>query len=115
MTCPRPKPCWVNASDPNRISKDELIEIVARYYHLQRADLQSSLRTKHIAFARQVAIYIIRELTDDSFPQIGQLFGGRRHTTMLYAYEKMKELISSNPTIKQQVQELMDQVKQKMS
>lgn len=101
--------------DPNRISKDDLIEVVARYYHLQRADLQSNLRTKHIAFARQVAIYIIRELTDDSFPQIGLLFGGRRHTTMLYAYEKMKDLVKTNQAVKQQVQELMDQIKQKMS
>jgi chromosomal replication initiator protein len=99
--------------DPSRISKEDMIETVAHYYHLQRSDLQSNLRTKHIACARQVAIYIIRELTEASFPQIGQLFGGRRHTTMLYAYEKMKELVTADPTLRTQVQELMDLVKSK--
>lgn len=97
--------------DPSRVSKEDMIEMVARYYHLQRADLESGLRTKHIAHARQVAIYVVRELTEASFPQIGQLFGGRRHTTMLYAYEKLKEQLALEPTLRQQVQEIMDQIK----
>jgi chromosomal replication initiator protein len=97
--------------DPSRVSKEDIIEIVAHYHHLQRADLQSSLRTKHIAHARQVAAYIVRELTDASFPQIGQLFGGRRHTTILYAYEKMKEQLALEPALRQQVQEMIDQIK----
>jgi len=101
--------------DPSRISKEDMIETVAHYYHLQRSDLQSNLRTKHIACARQVAIYVIRELTEASFPQIGQIFGGRRHTTMLYAYEKMKELVAADPTLRTQVQEIMDLVKSKAS
>lgn len=97
--------------DPSRISHEDMIETVARYYHMQRADLQSTLRTKHIAHARQVAIYVIRELTEASFPQIGQLFGGRRHTTMLYGYEKMKEQVALEPTLRQQIQEILDQIK----
>ncbi len=97
--------------DPSRVSLDDMLETVAHYYHLQRKDLQSPLRTKHIAFARQVAVYIVRELAEASFPQIGQLFGGRRHTTILYAYEKMKEQIEIEPTLKQQIQEIMDQIK----
>lgn len=97
--------------DPARISKEDIIETVARYYHLQRADLQSPLRTKHIAHARQVAVYVVRELTEASFPQIGQLFGGRRHTTILYAYEKMKEDLALEPTLRQQIQEITDQIK----
>ncbi len=97
--------------DPSRLSNEDIIDSVARYYHLQRADLQSPLRTKHIAHARQVAIYVVRELTEASFPQIGQLFGNRRHTTMLYAYEKMKEQLAVEPPLRQQVQEIMDQIK----
>lgn len=101
--------------DPSRISKEDMIDAVARYYHLQRADLQSGLRVKHIAHARQVAVYVVRELTEASFPQIGQLFGGRRHTTMLYAYEKMREQLPLQPTLRQQVQEIIDQIKAKGS
>lgn len=99
--------------DPARISTEDILDVVAHYYHLQRSDLQSLLRTKHIAHARQVAVYVIRELTEASFPQIGQCFGGRRHTTMLYAYEKMKEQLALEPTLRQQVQEIMDQIKTK--
>jgi len=99
--------------DPSRLSKEDMIEIVARYYHMHLSDLQSGLRTKHIAHARQVAVYVVRELTEASFPQIGQLFGGRRHTTMLYAYEKMKEQLALDLALKQQVFEIIDQVKAK--
>lgn len=97
--------------DPNKVSMDDMLDVVARYFHLQRSDLQSQLRTKHIAHARQVAVYVIRELTDASFPQIGQLFGGRRHTTILYGYEKMKELMAVEPTLKQQIREITEQIK----
>ncbi len=97
--------------DPSRISLEDMLDVVAHYYHLKRTDLQSPLRTKHIAAARQVGVYIVRELAEASFPQIGQLFGGRRHTTMLYSYEKMKELLAEDLTLKQQVQEITDQIK----
>lgn len=101
--------------DPKRVSNEDIVETVAYYYHMQRSDLQSNLRTKHIAHARQVAVYVMRELTEISFPQIGKIFGGRRHTTMLYAYEKMKEQIALEPVLRQQIQEIMDQIKSKTS
>lgn len=101
--------------DPARLDKEDIVDTVARYYHLQKSDLQSNLRTKHIAHARQVAIYVLRELTGESFPQIGKIFGGRRHTTILYGYEKMKEQLAVEPTLKQQVQEIMDQIKSRGS
>ena len=97
--------------NPKQLSKEGILDSIAHYFHLQRADLQGPLRSKHIAFARQVAVYIVRELTEDSFPQIGNLFGGRRHTTILYAYEKMKELIAHDVTCRTQVHEIMEQVK----
>lgn len=99
--------------DPSRISHEDMIDVVARYYHMQRQDLQSPLRTKHIALARQIAVYVIRELTEASFPQIGQLFGGRKHTTILYSYEKTKEMVAMDNTLKLQIQEIFDQIKSK--
>jgi chromosomal replication initiator protein len=97
--------------DPNRVSPEEMVDIVARYYHLASADLLSTLRTKPIAHARQVAAYVIRELTQASFPQIGRLLGGRKHNTMLYACEKLREQMTQEPPLRQQIQEIIDQVR----
>lgn len=97
--------------DPDKLSKEDMIDVVARYYHLTRADITSSLRTKHIAHARQVAVYVIRELTEASFPQIGHILGGRKHNTVLYAYEKVKEHMAEDPTLRRQISEMMDQIK----
>ncbi|MEB3288170.1 MAG: chromosomal replication initiator protein DnaA [Vampirovibrionales bacterium] len=94
-----------------QISKDRMIEIVAAYYHLSADDLKSPSRAKDVSHARQVAIYILRSLTEASFPKIGDLLGGRKHTTILYAYEKMKEQLDRHPSLAQQIQEITTRVK----
>ncbi|MEM0950802.1 MAG: chromosomal replication initiator protein DnaA [Cyanobacteria bacterium P01_H01_bin.74] len=92
--------------DKARISLEDILDTVAGYYRLQALDLKSPSRAKDLSHARQVAIYIVRELTETSFPKIGQLLGNRKHTTILYAYEKIKEEIESRPALKQQVTEI---------
>jgi chromosomal replication initiator protein len=96
--------------DQKRISLEEIVDTVAGYYHLRSADLKSPSRAKDISHARQVAIYIIRELTGASFPKIGELLGGRKHTTILYAYEKVKDEVENREVIKQQIQEIQTRV-----
>ncbi len=98
--------------EPANISVDKMIKTVASYYHMQASDIKSQLRAKDISHARQVAIYLIRELTESSFPKIGQAIGGRKHTTILYAYEKVKKEMEVRPQLKQQIQELSQQIKQ---
>jgi chromosomal replication initiator protein len=96
--------------DQKRISLEEVLDAVAKYYHLQAADLKSPSRAKDVSHARQIAIYIIRELTGSSFPKIGELFGGRKHTTILYAYEKVKDDLENREIIKQQIQEIQARI-----
>jgi chromosomal replication initiator protein len=100
-----------NQQEPTQISKEKIIEVVAEYYHLSAADLKSPSRAKDVSHARQVAIYVLRHLTEASFPKIGDLLGGRKHTTILYAYEKMKEELERLPNLAQQVQEITGRVK----
>ena len=97
--------------DPARLSIDGILDEVARYYHLRAEDLKSTSRSKDISFARQIAIYMVRTLTDASFPKIGQVFGGRKHTTMLYAYEKVCKTLEGHPVLSQQIKELTLRIK----
>ncbi|WBW49986.1 chromosomal replication initiator protein DnaA [Peptoniphilus equinus] len=77
--------------------KEKLIDakliktVVAKHYHLSIQELDSKKRTKNIAYPRQIAMYITRELTDLSLPKIGEEFGGRDHTTVIHAYNKIRE------------------------
>ena len=68
-------------------------ESVANYYNLRIEDLKSQRRTRNIAYPRQIAMYLSRKLTDMSLPKIGEEFGGRDHTTVIHAYEKISEFI----------------------
>ena len=61
------------------------------YYNLRIEDLKSQRRTRNIAYPRQIAMYLSRKLTDMSLPKIGEEFGGRDHTTVIHAYEKISE------------------------
>lgn len=97
--------------DSARISLEEILEKVAGYYHLRAVDLKSPSRAKDMSHARQVAIYVIREVTEASFPKIGALLGGRKHTTILYAYEKVKDELESHPVLKQQIEEIRGRIK----
>ena len=92
--------------DTARISLEDMLDAVAVYYHMRGSDLKSPSRAKDVSHARQVAIYIIRTLTEASFPKIGELMGGRKHTTILYAYEKIREELTHHPVLKQQIEEI---------
>lgn len=78
-------------------------EVVAEHYGLDPRDMVVRRRTQQIAFPRQVAMYLARELTDLSLPRIGQEFGGRDHTTVLHAHEKIANQLASDPELRQVV------------
>jgi len=80
---------------------DEVMRAVCRYYNLKMSDLKSPKRSKPIAGARQVAMYLCRELTSDSFPEIGESFGGKDHSTVIHAVNKIDALIQDDIKVKQ--------------
>lgn len=81
-------------------------EEVATYYRVPLGELEGPSRKKEVAFARQIAIYLARELTDASFPALGRAFGGRDHTTATHAYQKVQELLRAAPLLRAEVDEL---------
>jgi chromosomal replication initiator protein len=80
------------------ITVEQVLNTVADYYHVDVADLTGRSRNKEIVLPRQMAMYLMREETGTSLPQIGDVLGGRDHTTVMYGHEKMKEEIETNDT-----------------
>lgn len=91
---------------------DRIIEETAEYFKIEPSDIKGSRRTKDLSTARQVAIYLTRDMVGSSYPIIGNAFGGRKHTTILYAYEKMKEEMQVNLLLAEAVSEISKQVSQ---
>lgn len=83
------------ASRARPITIEAIQEEVARYYHLRVDDLKAKKRFRAFAYPRQVAMYLSRELTDASLPRIGEAFGGRDHTTVIHAHEKIARDVAS--------------------
>jgi chromosomal replication initiator protein len=78
------------------ITVEQVLAVVADFYKVNPADLTGRSRNKEVVVPRQMAMYLLREETDASLPQIGDLLGGRDHTTVMYAHEKMTDLIETD-------------------
>ncbi len=85
-------------------------EVVAGFYNIDTREFQVRKRTRSIAFPRQVAMFLARELTDSSFPKIGEEFGGRDHTTVLHAYEKINRDMKDNSELANVISTLKKQI-----
>nr|NLI49005.1 chromosomal replication initiator protein DnaA [Propionibacterium sp.] len=93
------------------ISPQAIIGEVANYFGLSVDDLGGSSRTHVLVTARQIAMYLCREMTDLSLPKIGQLFGGRDHTTVMHADRKIRQLLGERRSVYNQVTELTNRIK----
>ena len=94
------------------ISPVEIINQTAEYFKLPIEDIYGSSRSQAVAIARQIAMYLCREMTDLSLPKIGQLFGNRDHTTVMYANRKITQLMKERRSIYNQVTELTSRIRQ---
>jgi chromosomal replication initiator protein len=86
---------------------------VCRYFGISRADLIGQSRSKGFAYPRQVAMYLCREITDESLPKIGRAFGGRDHSTVMHATSKIANLINSDRDAFNQIHEITYHIKSK--
>ncbi|MFP7761817.1 chromosomal replication initiator protein DnaA [Marisediminicola sp. LYQ85] len=102
----------ITLDDDNVIAPVDIINHTADYFKLTVDDLYGSSRSQAVATARQIAMYLCRELTNLSLPKIGQLFGNRDHTTVMYANKKISELMKERRSIYNQVTELTSRIKQ---
>ncbi|MDP2210959.1 MAG: chromosomal replication initiator protein DnaA, partial [Candidatus Aquicultor sp.] len=102
---------------PDRASRPISIHIiqseVCKYFNLSKAQLTGNKRSQDVVYPRQLAMYLARELTDMSLPKIGDEFGGRDHTTVMYANSKVNKMITTRREVYNQIQELTNRIKQK--
>jgi chromosomal replication initiator protein len=93
------------------ITAQQIINATAEYYTFTVEDLMSKSRSRNLVTARQIAMYLLRELTEMSLPKIGQELGGRDHTTVIYAERKIRELMAERRAVFNQVTELTNKIK----
>ncbi|MNY60366.1 Chromosomal replication initiator protein DnaA [compost metagenome] len=93
------------------ITIQDIQQKVGEYYNMKLEDFKARKRTKAIAFPRQIAMYISREMTDFSLPKIGDAFGGRDHTTVIHAHEKISQLIKVDPDLYKVINTICEKIK----
>jgi chromosomal replication initiator protein len=91
---------------PEKITVKEVLNMVSNYYRVTLDSLLSTSRSRTIAFPRQMAMYLARTETNSSYPQIGEQLGNRDHTTILYGFEKIADLMETDPNIRRDVLEI---------
>lgn len=92
------------------IDIDTIQKRVANHYHLMVSDFKAKRRNKNIVLARQIAMFLARELTNLSLPEIGQSFGGKDHTTVLHAYNKIKCIVDNDPGFKESINRIVFEI-----
>ncbi|MDV6378828.1 chromosomal replication initiator protein DnaA [Sporosarcina sp. GW1-11] len=93
-------------SRPRIISILDIQKSVGEHYNIRLEDFVAKKRTRAIAFPRQIAMYLSRELTDSSLPKIGSEFGGRDHSTVIHAHEKISKQLDVDKSLQQDIQEI---------
>ncbi|MEA4900252.1 chromosomal replication initiator protein DnaA [Desulfitobacterium sp.] len=100
----------IPVNEPKQITIDMIQEAVAEYYHLSLGEFKAKKRTRAIAFPRQIAMYLCRELTDYSLPKIGDEFGGRDHTTVIHAHDKITQGRKKDPLLDKRINEIIQRI-----
>ncbi|ATW28720.1 chromosomal replication initiator protein DnaA [Candidatus Formimonas warabiya] len=99
-------------SKPKKISIELIQQAIADHFNLKVEDFKAKKRTRAVAYPRQIAMYLARELTDASLPKIGEEFGGRDHTTVLHAHEKISQERSQDTNLDRTISALVSQLQQ---
>ena len=101
----------IPSNKPRTITIPKIQEAVGEKYQVKLEDFAAKKRTRAIAFPRQIAMYLSRELTDYSLPKIGEEFGGRDHTTVIHAHDKISKTLESDPALDRDIEELKELLK----
>lgn len=101
----------IPSNRPKILTAQAIQEVIGARYHVKNEDFIAKKRTKSIAFPRQIAMYLTRKMTDLSLPKIGDEFGGRDHTTVIHAFDKIAKMIEEDTTFQKEIEELKDELK----
>ena len=96
-------------SEKNDVARIQ--KIVSEYFQISVEDIRSKKRSSNIAFPRQIAMYLCRKMTTESFPKIGTEFGGKDHSTVMHSVEKIENEIKQNPDLANIIQKLENDIK----
>lgn len=96
---------------PKIITIQGIQEVISKKYDIKLSDFAAKKRTRSIAFPRQIAMYLSRQLTDLSLPKIGEEFGGRDHTTVIHAFDKISQMIENDSDFEKEIEEIIEQLK----
>ena len=102
----------ISKKQGKHVTIDTIQDIVSSYFNLRIEDLKSQRRTRNVVYPRQIAMYLSRKLTDMSLPKIGEEFGGRDHTTVIHAYEKISENLKIDDSLQQTVNDITKKLTQ---
>lgn len=91
-------------------SPDKILQIITEHFQVSIEDLKGSSRRREISSARQIGMYLMRQYTNLSLPKIGEVFGGKDHTTVMYSCEKIAQQQEQNPELNQTLRQLSDRV-----
>lgn len=94
-----------------RVTPDLILGKVSDYFNIPKEDLKRGRRSKNLVMPRQIMMYLVRELTDLSLPEIGASLGAKHHTTILYAHKKVKENLKTNEKLKLAVDNIRQDIK----
>jgi chromosomal replication initiator protein len=100
----------IPTNKPRQLTIADIQKTVGEHFDMRLEDFKAKKRTKAIAFPRQIAMYLARELTDFSLPKIGDEFGGRDHTTVIHAHEKIAKELQSDFSLRQTVETLKEKL-----
>ena len=98
----------LNAGGERKISVESILRAVAEKFSMQPAQLKQKSNARQIAYPRQIAMYLVKELTHASLPEIGRYFGGKHHTTVLHSIQKIEDLRQKDEDLNNLIQSLMD-------
>lgn len=94
------------------ITPEKIKKTVCKHYGIKLTDMESSKKTNNIAYPRQIAMYLVREMTDYSFPKIGQSFGGKHYTTVIHACDKIEKDLKTDKNLQEIIDEIKEEVKE---
>lgn len=92
--------------EPRRIKIEDILRIISRHYGVSKSDLLSQRRHRSVVWPRQIGMYLAKQLTHRSLPEIGRRFGGRDHTTVLHAIRKIEGVIAGDANLRDELDEL---------
>jgi chromosomal replication initiator protein len=98
----------LNGHPERKITVESILRAVAEQFSLQPAQLKMKSNTRQIAYPRQVAMYLVKDLTHASLPEIGRYFGGKHHTTVLHSVQKIEDLRQRDEDLNSLIQKLTD-------